>query len=156
MNIALWIIAGLLAIAFLAGGAVKLISRRRSWPPSPCEMGRRLQCRHRQGHRTLEVLAAVGLILPAVLDIAPVLVPLAAVGLVLLMVGAMITHLRRHEAKQSWWTWSCSPWPSSWRGAASAPSPSPADPVRRLATPPHRACLRYQPPDVHRTSTGLV
>jgi DoxX-like protein len=40
----------------------------------------------------------VGLVLPAALDIAPVLVPLAAVGVGLLMVGAMITHLRRHEA----------------------------------------------------------
>jgi uncharacterized membrane protein YphA (DoxX/SURF4 family) len=45
----------------------------------------------------LEVLAAVGLIVPAALDIVPVLVPLAAVGLVVLMVGAAITHLRRHE-----------------------------------------------------------
>jgi hypothetical protein len=41
----------------------------------------------------------VGLILPAALDIAPVLVPLAAVGAVLVMVGAIITRLRRHEAK---------------------------------------------------------
>ena len=47
----------------------------------------------------LEVLAGVGLTLPAALDIAPVLVPLAAVGLVVLMVGAIITHLRRHEAR---------------------------------------------------------
>ncbi len=47
----------------------------------------------------LEVLAAVGLILPGTLDFAPVLVPLAAVGLVLLMVGAIITHIRRHEAQ---------------------------------------------------------
>ena len=45
----------------------------------------------------LELLAAVGLIVPAALDIAPILVPLAAVGLVLLMVGAIITHVRRHE-----------------------------------------------------------
>jgi hypothetical protein len=45
----------------------------------------------------LELLAAVGLILPATLDIAPVLVPLAAVGVVLLMVGATIVHLRRDE-----------------------------------------------------------
>ena len=43
------------------------------------------------------VLAAVGLILPAALDIAPVLVPLAAVGAVLLFVGAVITRLRRGE-----------------------------------------------------------
>ena len=47
----------------------------------------------------LEVLAAVGLILPAVLDIAPVLVPLAALGLVMVMVGAVITRIRRHEYK---------------------------------------------------------
>ena len=38
-----------------------------------------------------------GLILPAVLDIAPVLVPLAAVGVGLLMVGATTVHLRRRE-----------------------------------------------------------
>ncbi len=42
----------------------------------------------------LELLAAVGLILPAVVDIAPALVPVTAVCWVLLMVGAMITHLR--------------------------------------------------------------
>jgi DoxX-like family len=41
----------------------------------------------------------VGLILPAALGIAPVLVPLAAVGLVVLMAGAIITHLRRHQAQ---------------------------------------------------------
>jgi hypothetical protein len=39
----------------------------------------------------------VGLVLPAAIDIAPVLVPLAAVGLVLLMAGATITRIRRHE-----------------------------------------------------------
>ena len=41
----------------------------------------------------------MGLVLPAALDIAPVLVPLAAVGLVLLMAGAVITRIRRHEPK---------------------------------------------------------
>jgi hypothetical protein len=45
------------------------------------------------------VLAAIGLILPAVLDIAPVLVPLAATGLVLLMLGAAVTHARRKESQ---------------------------------------------------------
>jgi uncharacterized membrane protein YphA (DoxX/SURF4 family) len=43
------------------------------------------------------VLAAVGLILPAALDVVPVLVPLAAVGLVVLMAGAAIAHARRKE-----------------------------------------------------------
>jgi hypothetical protein len=45
----------------------------------------------------IELMAAAGLVLPAALNIAPVLVPVAAVGAALLMVGAMITHLRRHE-----------------------------------------------------------
>ena len=47
----------------------------------------------------VEILGAVGLILPALLDIAPNLVPLAAVGLALIMVGATIVTLRRHEFK---------------------------------------------------------
>lgn len=45
----------------------------------------------------LEVLAALGLILPWALDIALVLTPLAAVGLVAIMIGATVTHMRRRE-----------------------------------------------------------
>jgi DoxX-like family len=44
-----------------------------------------------------EFLAAVGLIVPAALGIAPVLVPLAATGAVLLFAGAVIMRLRRGE-----------------------------------------------------------
>jgi hypothetical protein len=43
----------------------------------------------------LEILGAAGLVLPALLDTATVLVPLAAVGLVVLMLGAAVTHARR-------------------------------------------------------------
>ncbi len=96
MNVVLWIIAGLLAAAFLAAGVTKLsqpkakLAATMAWIESFSEgtiktIG------------VLEVLAAVGLILPAALGIAPVLVPLAATGLVLLMVGAAITHARRRE-----------------------------------------------------------
>ena len=46
----------------------------------------------------IEVLGAAGLILPAVTHIAPILVPLAAIGLVLVMGGVAIVHARRHEA----------------------------------------------------------
>ncbi|MEU2773881.1 DoxX family protein [Streptomyces sp. NPDC007162] len=45
----------------------------------------------------IEVPAAIGLILPAVTGIAPILVPLAATGLVVMMVGAMPVHARRRE-----------------------------------------------------------
>jgi uncharacterized membrane protein YphA (DoxX/SURF4 family) len=46
---------------------------------------------------TLEVLAAIGLILPPALELAPALTPIAATGVVLLMIGAGLTHLRRGE-----------------------------------------------------------
>jgi hypothetical protein len=44
-----------------------------------------------------EVLGGVGLVLPWRLGILPVLTPLAAMGLVVLMGGAIATHRRRHE-----------------------------------------------------------
>jgi uncharacterized membrane protein YphA (DoxX/SURF4 family) len=99
MNIALWIIAGLLAVVFLASGAMKLTQPKRKLAASGFGWVEDFSAGTVKAIGTLEVLAAVGLILPAALDIAPVLVPLAAVGLVLLMLGASITHLRRHEAQ---------------------------------------------------------
>jgi len=101
MNLALWIVAELLAIAFLAGGAIKLILSKEKLATIPgAGWAEDFSAGSIKAIGTLEALAAVGLILPAVTDIAPVLVPLAAVGLVLVMVGAMITHLRRGEAGQ--------------------------------------------------------
>lgn len=98
MNTALWIIAGVLAVAFLASGAMKLTQPKEKLAAS---MGvlEDLSAGSIKAIGALEVLAAVGLILPAALDIAPVLVPLAAVGLALLMVGAFIMHVRRREAE---------------------------------------------------------
>jgi len=99
MNIALWIIAGVLAATFLASGAVKLIQPKEKLAASGFGFVEDVSTGTVKAIGALEILAAVGLILPAALDIAPVLVPLAAVGLVGLMVGAIITHLRRHEAQ---------------------------------------------------------
>jgi uncharacterized membrane protein YphA (DoxX/SURF4 family) len=99
MNIALWIIAGLLAVAFLASGAMKLIQPKEKLAARGWEWVEDFGGGAVRAIGTLEVLAAVGLILPAALGIAPVLVPLAAIGLVVLMAGAIITHLRRHEAQ---------------------------------------------------------
>jgi uncharacterized membrane protein YphA (DoxX/SURF4 family) len=99
MNITLWIIAGLLAVVFLASGAMKLTLPKEKLATFGFGWVEAFSAGTIKAIGTLEVLAAVGLILPAALDIAPVLVPLAAVGLVLLMLGAIITHLRRHEAQ---------------------------------------------------------
>jgi uncharacterized membrane protein YphA (DoxX/SURF4 family) len=101
MNLALWIIAGLLAVAFLGAGAGKLIMPKEkiaAITPS-ARWVEDFSAGSVKAIGALEVLAAVGLVLPAALDIAPVLVPLAALGLVMLMVGAVITRIRRHEAK---------------------------------------------------------
>ena len=99
MNVALWIIAGLLAVACLAGGAKKLIQPREKLAASGWGWAGDFTSGTVKAIGALEILAAAGLILPAALGIAPVFVPLAAVGLILLMAGAIITHLRRHEAR---------------------------------------------------------
>jgi hypothetical protein len=99
LNIALWIVAGLLAVGSLAGGALKLILPKDKLAASGWAWVEDFSAGGVRTIGTLEVLAAVGLILPAVVDVAPVLVPVAAVGLALLLIGATVTHLRRHEAK---------------------------------------------------------
>jgi len=47
----------------------------------------------------LEVLGALGLVLPMYLDIYPILTPVAAFGLGITMIGAIMTHLNRNENK---------------------------------------------------------
>ena len=101
MNFALWIVAGLLAAAYLFSGGGKLIltKEKMATMSSSARWVEDFSAGSVKTIGALEVLAAVGLILPAVLDIAPVLVPLAASGLVMIMVGAVITRIRRQEFK---------------------------------------------------------
>jgi uncharacterized membrane protein YphA (DoxX/SURF4 family) len=97
MNVALWIIASVLAVAFLAAGAMKLTQPKAKLVTAGMGWAEDFSVGMLRTIGLLEVLAAVGLILPAALDIVPVLVPVAALGLVLIMTGAVITHARRHE-----------------------------------------------------------
>ena len=60
-------------------------------------LDRRLHPDQIKGIGALEVLAATGLIVSAVLDLVPILTPIAAAGVVLLMIGAGATHARRGE-----------------------------------------------------------
>ena len=100
MNLSLWIVAGLLAVVYLAAGVGKLIVPKEKLATAPGGgWVEDFSAGSVKAIGALEVLAAVGLVLPAATDIAPVLVPLAALGLVLIMVGAVITRLRRHEPK---------------------------------------------------------
>jgi hypothetical protein len=98
MNQALWIVAGLLAAAFFAGGIAKLVIPKERFPTVPSTgWANDFSAGAFRALGALEVLAALGLILPAVTGIAPVLVPLAALGLVAYMGGATATRLRRRE-----------------------------------------------------------
>jgi len=100
MNLSLWIVAGLLAVVYLAAGVAKLIVPKEKLATAPGGgWVEDFSAGSVKAIGALEVLAAVGLVLPAATDIAPVLVPLATLGLVLIMVGAVITRLRRHEPK---------------------------------------------------------
>ena len=98
MNIALWVVAGALALIFFASGLQKLIRSREQLIASGLTFAEDFGDGSVRAIGVLEVLAAGGLILPATLEVMPTLVPLAATGLVLLMIGASAVHLRRGES----------------------------------------------------------
>ncbi|MFV2017815.1 DoxX family protein [Micromonospora sp. LOL_023] len=97
MNIVLWVLAGLLAVTFLAAGLMKVSQPREKLVEKGMGFAADLPMGLVRTIGVLEILAAIGLILPAVTGIAPVFVPLAALGLVLMMIGAAIVHFRRTE-----------------------------------------------------------
>lgn len=101
MNITLWIITGLLTAVYLFSGFGKLFVPREKM--AAMATAARWVLDVKPGTLkvigALEILGAAGLILPAVLDIAPILVPLAAVGLALIMIGAIMMRIHRGETK---------------------------------------------------------
>jgi hypothetical protein len=100
MDLTLWITTGLLAVVALAGGISKaFVPKEKLAEHNGGEWTQLASIGFVRSLGVLELLAAVGLILPAVLDIAPVMVPVTAVCWVLLMVGAMITHGRLGQFK---------------------------------------------------------
>ncbi|MFD4603043.1 DoxX family protein [Streptomyces sp. NPDC058464] len=97
MNITLWAVTGLLAAAFLGAGLMKIRQPKVRLAASGMGWAEDFSPGAVKTLGVLQVAAAAGLILPAALDIAPVLVPLAALGLALMMIGAAVVHLRRRE-----------------------------------------------------------
>ena len=97
MDITLWIIAGLLALAFLAAGAMKLAKSRAQLAESGMAWTEDFSDSQVKLIGLVEILGALGLILPAALGIAEILTPLAAAGLALTMLGATAVHARRGE-----------------------------------------------------------
>jgi hypothetical protein len=100
MNVVLWIVQGLLAALYLAAGAAKLSQPREKL----LETGRMNWVGDYSTGTVkfigaVELLGAIGLILPWATGIAEILTPIAAVGLAVIQLLAIPVHLRHEEAK---------------------------------------------------------
>jgi hypothetical protein len=101
MSVVHWVAAGLLAVFFLYAGGLKLVRSREQLAP----MMRWVDTVPMPGVRALgvvEVLGAIGVVLPRLTGILPVLSLAAAVGLLVLQVLATAFHLRRGETHDLW------------------------------------------------------
>ncbi len=88
MTYALWIVQGLLAALFLLAGGMKLVL-----PVEEMTKQIQLPGLFLRFIGVAEVLGAIGLVLPGLLRIRPGLTPLAAAGLVIIMIGATVVTL---------------------------------------------------------------
>jgi uncharacterized membrane protein YphA (DoxX/SURF4 family) len=97
MNLALWIVTIALATVFTGSGLMKLLMPKDKLVESGQGWAQDVNQANIRLIGFAEILGAVGLTVPAVTHIAPILVPLAAIGLILVMVAAAIVHARRNE-----------------------------------------------------------
>jgi uncharacterized membrane protein YphA (DoxX/SURF4 family) len=96
MNVVLWVLQALLAIAFVWSGVPK-VTKERGQMLEKAPYVEDLSDAQVTAIGILEVAAGLGMILPAATGIVPVLTPIAALGLVVVMVGAALLHVRRRE-----------------------------------------------------------
>jgi uncharacterized membrane protein YphA (DoxX/SURF4 family) len=98
MDIVLWLVSALLAVVYSVSGSLKLMSPRArllavqgmGWVEDvPMSQVRLVGF--------LEIAGAIGVIVPWATGIAPLLTPLAALGLAAIQVGAIVTHVQRGE-----------------------------------------------------------
>ncbi|MEV3939186.1 DoxX family protein [Glycomyces sp. NPDC049804] len=100
MNLVLWIFTGLLATALLVSTVKAFLPREKIAATGPAaEWILDFSPAALRTIAALEFMAVIGLILPAVLDIAPILVPVTATCVALLFAGATTMRLRRGERK---------------------------------------------------------
>src|SRR4030088_3188429 len=93
MSIVLWIVQALLALLFLFAGGTKLILSVEQMQAMGSPNQIMLPALFIRFIGVCEVLGGLGLILPRLFRIRPGLTPLAAVGLSIIMVGAIVTTL---------------------------------------------------------------
>ena len=96
MNVFLWIVQAILAATFATSGLVKAIQPKD-------KLAGKYPWMHDVSPATvrfigvMELLGAIGLIVPAAAGIAPVLTPIAGTGLAVMVVLAAAMHIRRKE-----------------------------------------------------------
>ncbi|TJY41064.1 DoxX family protein [Cohnella pontilimi] len=95
MNIALWVAQGLLAAMFLMAGSTKALTYEKAKASMPWVKDYSTGFVKFIGWA--EILGALGLVLPAAFGIVPILTPVAAIGIALIMLFATVFHARRKE-----------------------------------------------------------
>ena len=98
MNIALWVLQAVLALAFIAAGSLNVFAcekyKAMSEKDGPTDLNRGLV----MFIGLSELAGAIGIVLPMAANVAPWLSPIAAAGLATVMLLAVLYHLRRHES----------------------------------------------------------
>jgi len=97
MNVALWIVQGLLALMFLPAGMMKAFQYEKAKATMPWAKDSSKGLVNFIG--VAELLGGLGLIIPWATGIAPALTPIAGASLALVMLLAAIFHARRGEYK---------------------------------------------------------
>jgi uncharacterized membrane protein YphA (DoxX/SURF4 family) len=97
MNLALWICQGVLALAFAGAGLMKLSFDGKALAEKGMDFASEVSPAFLKTLGVAEVLGAIGVVAPALVHIAPVLVPVAAACLAIVMVGAIVVHVQRGE-----------------------------------------------------------
>lgn len=95
MNVALWVVQVLLALVFLIGGLTKTFQTGKA--KQNMAWARDYSAGYVKFIGICELMGATGLLLPQAIGLAPVLTPLAASGLAIIMILAASLHFRRGE-----------------------------------------------------------
>jgi len=101
VTIALWIVNIIAALVFFAAGLMKAARSKEKVVVSGMGWAETVPAAGVTAIGLIEVIGALGLILPIATGIAPYLAPIAAVGLAIVMVGAIVVHVRRKESAAS-------------------------------------------------------
>lgn len=102
MDIAYWIIGGLLAAFYLYSGGIKLVQSQEQLSGMMPWAGTSVPMSGVRALGTLELAAALGLVLPPLTGVAPGLAVAAAFGLAILQVAALLFHVRRGDRGALW------------------------------------------------------